>query len=154
VNETVVTDHFGRRTEFTGEQLIYETTDSSQGDKPQWLEVDVWRTEAGNFVVKRTTRYRIRHLKEECSRADGYELSPATREDTYACPSCNKLGFLTGAGFAQDPRITVDVYNTPQDLIAGFQSEGRFNNLARAVLADICEKDDRVDAAWNRVVVP
>lgn len=152
MKEHVVTDDFGRRTVFTGEKLIEETTDNADGTKPQWLEVDVWRTQSGNFVVKRTTCYRILHLREDCARAEGYDLVPATTEE-YPCPSCNKMGLLN-EGFAQTPRINVDVYSLPQDLILGFQNEGRFSNLARAILADISEKDERVDAVWNTVVVP
>lgn len=150
---TTLVDDFGRRTVFTGEKLVEETTDSTVNLKPQWLEVDVWRTQAGSFVVRRTTRYRIRHLREDCSRADGYDLSPAATTDNYNCPECNPAQYM-GEGYAQSPRTTVDVYRTPQDLILGFQNDGRFSNLARAILADISEQDDRVDAAWNEVIVP
>lgn len=151
MKEQVIFDHFGRRTVFTGEHLVCETTDSADQGKPQWLEVDVWRTQSGNFVVKRSTKYRIRHSDETCYKADGFDLIPATEDDTYSCGNC---GDSHGPGYAQSPRTTVDVYKTPQELILGFQNEGRFNNLARAVLAEICEQDDRVDAAWNTVVVP
>jgi hypothetical protein len=150
----IITDEFGRQTVFEGELLVEETTDSSTGSKPQWLEVDVWRTEAGNYIVRRTTRYRIRHANENCDRADGYDLAPATPDDTYDCPSCQRAWPYDSTGFRQTSRITVDVYETPQALISGFQSDGRFNNLARAILANISEQDDRVDVLWNKVVVP
>lgn len=150
--EHIVTDDFGRRTVFTGEPLVSETSDSTFGDKPQWLEVDVWRTQAGNFVVRRTTRYRVRHRHDECARADGYDLTPATESDTYACPYCNR-GDAPG-GFGQAPRISVDTYTEPESLILGFQNEGRYSNLARAILAELSEQDERVNAAWNTVVVP
>lgn len=153
MQEHTLTDDFGRRTVFTGERLVEETTDSTVNLKPQWLEMDVWRTQLGNFVVRRTTRYRIRHTFMNCPKADGYDLVPATADDTYACSECNRMDAHQG-GYAQSPRSTVDVYNTPQDLILGFQNDGKFSNLSRAVLADLSEQDDRVDAAWNTVVVP
>jgi hypothetical protein len=153
MNEITLMDDFGRRTVFTGEKLLEESTDTNRSIKPQWLEVEVWRTEGGNFVVLRKQQYRIHHLDEECSRAEGYDLSPATEEDTYACPTCNKTGIL-GQGWSQDSRVTVDVCNTPQDLIANFQVDGRFSNLARTILADLSELDERLDAAWNTVRVP
>lgn len=151
-----IADDFGRRTVFVGEELVDETTDNALTNKPQWLDVTVWRTEAGKFVVRRTTSYRIRHATEDCARAEGYDLAPAGPDDTYPCPTCNKRGAMAGIrdGLAQTPRITVDVYDTPQELIQSFQNDGRYSNLARSILAYLSEKDSRVDAAWNTVVVP
>lgn len=152
MKDYTVEDDFGRRTVFVGEHLIdRETTDNTEGTKPQWLEVDVWRTAAGKFVVRRVTKYRINHATDGCPRADGYALSPSRDSDTYLCPSCKGDPV---EGWRQDDRITVDAYDTPQDLILGFANEGRYNNLARAILADISEQDERVDAVWNTVVVP
>lgn len=153
VREYVVTDDYGRRTTFKGEKLIAESTDTEAGTKPQWLEVIIWRTQGGSFVVQRTTHYRIRHTRELCHRADGYDLVDATELDTYPCPQCNKAGVLDG-GLAQSSRISVDVYHNVIDLIQSFQVEGRYNNLARSILADLSEQDERVDAEWNTVVVP
>lgn len=153
MREHVVTDDFGRRHRFTGEKLVSESTDSIDNDKPQWLDVNVWRTAAGSFVVERVTHYRIRHTSDRCSRADGYELIPATVLDTYPCPKCNKDGVMEG-GCAQADRITVEAYTTPQELIDSFKVQGKYNLLARAVLADVSEQDERVDALWNEVVVP
>lgn len=154
MNEYILTDDFGRRTVFNGELLVVESTDTNHSLKPQWVDVDVWRTQAGSFVVRRTTHYRVRHLSDLCDKAEGYDLSPATEGDTYPCRSCNKNGLMTNDGWRQDDRTTVDVYLTPQDLIAGFQVDGRFSNLSRSILADIADQDERVDAAWNTVVVP
>jgi hypothetical protein len=146
-------DDFGRRTVFTGEKLLEESTDSHRNVKPQWVEVTVWRTQGGSFVVQRTTHYRIHHLDDECEKADGYDLSPATAADTYPCPTCNKAGLGNG-GWSQDDRTTVDVYRTPEDLINGFRVDGRYSTLSRSILADIADQDPRVDAAWNTVIVP
>lgn len=148
-----VIDDFGRRTTFTGCKLICESTDTMAGTKPQWLEVVIWRTEAGSFVVQRTTHYRIRHLNELCPRADGYDLVDATEIDTFPCSVCNRSGTLKG-GFCQSSRISVDVYLSAEDIIASFQVDGKYNNLARSILADLSEQDERVDLAWNTVVVP
>lgn len=153
MKDFTLVDDFGRRTVFTGEPMINEHTDTSDGRKPQWIEISVWRTEGGSYVVQRTTRYRIRHSRDTCSRADGYELVEPGEGDTYLCPSCNKNGKLEG-GHAQAPRITVDAYHTPADLIESFQQDGRYSHLARFILADLSEQDDAVDAAWNTVVVP
>ncbi len=152
MRDFVVTDDFGRRTQFSGEKLVNETTDDIEGTKRQWVDVTVWRTQAGNFVVQRTTHYRIRHLRDTCPKADGYELIPPTHLDTYLCPRCNKGGSLQG-GYAQASRISVDVYTTVQELVDSFKVDGKYNNLARLVLADLSEQDERVDAAWNTVVV-
>lgn len=153
MNDFTLEDDFGRRTVFTGVQLIDEHTDTSDGRKPQWLEIGVWRTEGGSFVVQRTTCYRIRHARENCPRAEGYDLVEATKEDTYLCPLCNKNGELEG-GYAQAARVSVNAYHSPQELIDSFRLDGRYSNLARAILADLSEQDEAVDAAWNTVVVP
>lgn len=149
----LLTDDFGRRTVFTGVKLVGESTDTAAGTKPQWVDVDVYRTEGGSFVVARTTHYRIRHLDDNCSRAEGYELIDATVLDTYPCPQCNRNGVME-RGCGQADRISIDVYRTPQELIASFEVDGRYSQLARTILADVAEQDDRVDAAWNTVVVP
>lgn len=152
MRDHVVTDDFGRRTQFSGEKLVSESTDTAAGTKPQWLDVTVWRTRAGSFIVERVTHYRVRHIDDLCPRAEGYEIIPPTVLDTYACPNCNKAGAVDG-GFAQADRITVEVYQTPEELIASFKIDGRFSNLARTILADISEQDERVDLAWNTVHV-
>lgn len=146
-------DDFGRRTMFTGVQLIDEHTDTSSGNKPQWLEIGVWRTEGGSYVVRRTTRYRIRHDRDTCPRAEGYDLVEPTEDDTYLCPTCNKGGTLEG-GYAQADRISVEAHHHPQDLIDSFRLDGKYNNLARAILADLSEQDERIDECWSTVVVP
>lgn len=154
MNEVTLEDDFGRRTVFNGEKLLEESSDNPRRNKPQWVVVEVWRTQAGSFVVSRTSHYRVRHLDEECDKADGYFISPATAEDIIPCRACNKVEQDTG-GWRQDDRITVTVCKTPQDLILDFQNdEGKFSYLSRTILADLAEKDDRVDEAWNTVVVP
>ena len=150
----VLTDDFGRQTVFTGEKLVEETTYSTVTLKPQWLEMDVWRTESGNFVVQRTTFYCIRHRRLDCSKAEGYLLATASDKDTYFCSECNESRETEG-GYAQLPRVAVDVFTTPKDLIRGFQNDNKkFSNLSRSVLATISEQDPRVDAEWSTVQVP
>lgn len=152
MDSSTLVDDFGRRTVFTGEKLVEESTDSPA--KPQWVVVEVWRTEAGAFVVRRTTHYRILHLSPVCEKADGYDLSPATAEDNYTCRHCGRTTGAFSGGYRQDDRVAIDVYNDPAALILGFQAEGRFTTLSRSILADIAEADARVDAAWNTVIVP
>lgn len=151
ITNHVLTDDFGRQTVFKGTQLVDDHTDTEEGRKPQWLEVTIWRTEAGNFVVRRSTCYRIVHATENCSRADGYVLVPATEEDTYACTTCNKHGALSG--FGQAPRISVEVYTSPEELIDSFRSEGRYSHLARSILSELAALDEGIDKAWSVVYV-
>jgi len=154
MTEITLEDDYGRRTQFTGTQLLSEHTDTPDQRKPQWLEVVVWRTEGGSYIVRRTTMYRIRHAREACSRADGYDLLPATPMDTYPCNTCNKGGSTDEPGYAQNDRVTVEAYHNPQELIDSFQQDGRYSNLARSILADLSEMDPQIDSAWNTVVVP
>lgn len=149
MREYRLADEFGRTTIFLGQQLVAESTDSP--DKPKWLEVGVYRTEAGNWVVQRATNYRIRHSDPHCPRADGYALAPARPGDSYLCREC---GGQPG-GFGQRSRISVDSYTSVEDLIVSFRAQdGVYSGLSRAVLADLADQDERVDAAWNTVRVP
>lgn len=144
-----VTDGFGRRVVFRGENLISDTTDTDDRRKPQWLDIDVWRTEAGSFVVKRAVRHRVVHRRENCPRLDGYDVVPSS--GSYPCAVCNPGG---EPGWGQAPRITVDVYPAPEELIESLKVDGKFTRLSRAILADLSEQDARVDALWNTVEVP
>lgn len=152
--ETTVTDGFGRRVVFTGEHLIEETTDTADRRKPQWLDIDVWRTDAGSFVVKRVVQHRVAHLREDCPRLEGYEVRRAGPGEVFPCRVCDSSGVMTGELWAGMPRVTVDVYRTPQELIEGMSQDGKFTRLSRTLLADIADQDDRVDDLWNTVVVP
>lgn len=152
MKDMTLIDDFGRRTVFTGERLVSEHTDTSDERKPQWVEIDVWRTEGGSYIVRTATCYRIRHSSDQCAKAEGYELEPATVDDTYPCPACNKAD--TPGGLGQLPRTTVEAYRTPQELIESFKQNGSHTNFGRAILAEISDIDDAVDAAWNTVVVP
>jgi hypothetical protein len=153
MRDYTLADEFGRNTIFRGQKLVAESTDTALGDKPKWLQVEVYRTEGGNWVVYRATHYRIRHSTDRCIRADGYALAPARRVDTYLCRECGAAGEPGELG--QLPRITVDSYSTVDAMIASFRAQdGVFSSLARAILADISEQDERVNAAWNTVFVP
>lgn len=153
MRDFIVIDDFGRRTTFAGEKLISESTDTSDNRKPQWVEVVVWRTKGESFVVQRTTHYRIRHTRDTCTRAEGYDLIDPTHLDTYPCPTCNTAKTLEG-GCSQSSRISVEVYYTPEEIISSFRVDGRYNNLSKTILADLSEQDNRVDDAWNTVRVP
>lgn len=150
---TTLTDDFGRKTIFTGAQLVDETTDTEDESKPQWLEVTVWRTEAGNFVVRRATHYRIIHASRNCSRAEGYVLVEAGDDDTYNCKTCNAHGDMYTEGFAQAPRISVDVYTTPSELTESFRTDGRYTNFSRSLLSELAKQDAGIDDVWSVVHV-
>jgi hypothetical protein len=150
--EVTVTDSYGRRTKFKGELLVEDTTDTDDRRKPQWLDIDIWRTEGGSFVVQKVVNYRIVHALSDCARLAGYEVRSATADDTFACPSCNPEGRTHGQ-LAQQPRVTVDVYKLPEELIDSLRVEGKYTRLSRTLLADLSEQDDRIDRLWNTVVV-
>lgn len=148
MRETTLTDEHGRRVTFLGELLVHEHTDVAHRVKPQWLEIKVWRTQAGEFVAQRVTHYRISHSDPDCPRAEGYLLTEATSEQTYPCDTC-------GSGpYALADRETVSRYPTPESLIRGFEARGRHTQLSRVILADLSDLDDRVNNLWNDVRIP
>lgn len=151
MRDYTVTDTFGRRTSFVGELLVADSTNAD--NKPQWMDIDVYRTESGNFIVRRSTRYRVRHQLEGCPRLDGFEQRTPTAADTYPCNVCNKDGILAG-GWTQVDRTAVEAYMSPDSLLDSFKINDRFSGLSRSLLADISERDARVDDLWNNVQVP
>lgn len=153
IGDHTAVDSFGRRTVFRGELLVSDTTDTEDGRKPQWLDIDIWRTEAGAFVVQKAIHYRVVHATQSCSRLDGYETRRPTGEDTYACRTCNPEGIPVAAGWAQGSRVTVDVYRAPEHLIESLKVDGKWTRLSRVLLADLAEQDERIDRLWNTVVV-
>lgn len=155
-DEITLEDEYGKRTRFRGVRLVSETTDTEAGDKPQWAEMDVWRTEGGAYIIHRITRYRYRHLSDECSRL-GTNLIPRPpgEDDTYPCPLCNPHGVIEpGRGYGVEPRSAVDIARTPEDLIRMIANrDGTYSGLARQVLTDISEQDNRVSDLWMEEVV-
>jgi hypothetical protein len=147
---TTLTDDYGRRVVFTGEKLVAETTDTADGRKPQWVDLDIWRTDGGSYVVWRAAQYRLVHANEHCPRVEGYDLAPG--EATHPCTVCNPGGVTTG--WVQAPRVTVDVHKTPEDLIESLRIDGRYSRFARSILADLSELDTRIDKLWTEVTVP
>ena len=151
--EFTATDSYGRRTVFKGELLVSDTTDTDDRRKPQWLDIDIWRTEGGSYVVKKAVHYRVLHARENCSRLDGYETRQPGADDTHLCRTCNPDGHRVARGWAQEPRVTVDVYRLPEELIESLKVDGKYTRLSRVLLADLSELDDAIDARWNTVVV-
>lgn len=151
MSEVTLTDSFGRRTVFEGDQLVEETTDKDDRSKPQWLDIDIWRTKAGSFVCRKATHYAVVHAIAGCPRANGYVLRDADDDDDYPCHTCNPDGRTFG--WAQESRVTVDIYRSPQDLIDSLKVDGKFTRLSHALLAAVSKRDERVDALWNTVKV-
>lgn len=147
---TTITDDYGRKVVFDGELLVSDTTDTPDRRKPQWVDLDIWRTNGGSYVVKRAGRYRLVHTREDCSRAEGYALTRATA--TFPCASCNPGGALTG--WVQEARVTVEVYTKPQDLIDSMKVDGRYSRFSRSVLAELSDQDEDIDKLWNTVTIP
>jgi hypothetical protein len=145
-----VEDSFGRSTNFKGSLLADETTDNDNERKPQWSDVEVWVTEAGNFVVRRTSNYRIRHNHVGCTRAEGFTLIEADESDTYLCPTCGADG---NSLHAQEARVSVQHYLDLKSFVESFQQDGRYSQFARTVLSNISDQNDAVNNFWNTVHV-
>lgn len=142
-------DSFGQQTTFVGTLLAHEDTDT-ESRKPRWAELEVWETEGGNFVVRRTYNYRIRHARDTCSRAEGFELVEADETDTHLCTTC---GATEASPWAQESRLSIDVYESAQSLIDSFKQDNRFSHFARSVLMTLSDKNSHIHACWNTVRV-
>lgn len=149
-------DDFGRRINFEGEVLAEDTTDD--GRKPQWTHITVYRTEGARYVVWRDFGYRVRHRDLDCKRIGEHEPVRADEGDTFACPACNPHR-LPG-GWGQADRTKMDVYDTPEQLIAGLATlnqqtgHSHHSQFSQALLADVSERDRAVAAVWMEVTIP
>lgn len=144
---TVLEDEYGRRTKFSGTKLISESTDTSDREKPQWAEIEVWSTEGGAYVVTRATHYRTFHLASNCSKL-GIAV-PSQPKDIIPCKRCNRIGLVeSGRYFGNMSRRNVDVIDTPGELIEHLKVEGTHTGFAKAILADLSEQDDRIKDLW------
>lgn len=177
MTEITLLDGFGRRTTFKGKRLVSESTDTPEGRKPQYTEFTVWKTEAGQYVVLREVRYRIRHLDFECKRAADTNVvmrSPRS-SDTFPCPACNSKYVVEGLdsrgnqirrsiadhneGWGQTHRTNLAVYKTPELLIEGLAlvnphtGAKTHSELSQAILADISEQDPAVASQWMSQVI-
>lgn len=150
-------DDFGRHTRFEGTLLVEDTTDTDDRRKPQWTETEIYKTNGGRYVVWSEVLYRIRHQYRDCRRAQGYDLVPASADDTWACPTCNPDA-LDG-GYAHESRTKIDICDTVEALInrlatpnnqTGLRSHSHFS---QALLARISEADDAVRDVWMEQVV-
>lgn len=151
--DVTAVDTYGRRTVFRGELLFSDTTDTADRHKPQWMDIDVWRTEGGSFVVKKDVQYRVVHARRSCPRLVGHTPVDPDEEDTVGCQSCSPEGPPSSGGWAQESRVTVDAYRTPEELIESLKVRGEYTRLSRTLLADLAEQDDRIDRLWNTVVI-
>lgn len=149
---TTLVDSFGRKTIFEGTELVKNSSDN--GRKPSWIEVTVWKTGAGNYVVLRITKYRVTHASATCEKAEGFDLVEAGEEDSYNCLTCNRNGTINDPGWAQADRVHVNSYRSPQALAEGFQErDGSYSNFSSSILSFLAKKDKGIDRAWSVVHV-
>lgn len=166
MNETkqhVLVDDYRRETVFTGVVLVESSTKSAR-PKPQWVDITVWRTEGGQYVVRRVTRYNVYHSNDNCSKAEGNELYNLRElknipNDLFKCPRC--VGRMPNNGaWGQLDRTNIEVYPTPRDLIDGLAhmngTAGAANHslFIQEMLADLSEIDSNIATVWMRRVVP
>jgi hypothetical protein len=163
MKEYVIEDEYGRRATFVADMLVTDTTDTEEGSKPRYVNLTVWRTKGGKYVVHTETHFRIWHLDENCRRAtrEGAILRPAQAAgDTFPCPTChNRPAAPLGTGYGQVTRHKQSVYDSPQALIDGLRTvnnqtgETHHSRFAQSLLADISEVDQAVADLWMNVVV-
>lgn len=145
-------DDYGQVTRFDGELLVQETSDTEDERKPQYTDIDVWRTSRGNFVVLRQVHYRYRHASRGCERLDGnITLREPRPTDTYSCPKCNPLRVLEpGMGYGMASRKDVDIYPTAGHLIKSMeQPNGSYSGLSKSILSELSTKDDDIKNTWS-----
>lgn len=147
-------DEYGQATNFNGEKLLSDTTDD--GRKRSFVDMTIYRTHAGAYIVHRVIRYRIRHLSDRCSNL-GDNLMPrdATDDDTVPCGRCNPNRVEDG-GFGVEDRSQVLIATTPARLaeVLADHNTGVHSGFSRAMLADLSDIDPAIAAVWMEVTVP
>lgn len=154
MDQVTLVDEYGKRTNFLGKLLASESSEEPQ--KPHWAEVSVWLTAKGQYVLERKTRYRIRHLFNDCGRILPNQITRTVTElDTYPCPRCNRREVIEpGKGYGIEDRVAVDVARDAGaliDLMAN--TDGTHSGFAKEMLAAVSEQDNSVCKLWMEVTV-
>lgn len=151
IERTTLVDDQGRVTLFDGDLLLSTSTDDPV--KPKWVDIEVWRTNGGNWVVRRATHHRLNHASEYCESTRGQEVEQTDPDDVTL--GCSRCGGQPGTiGWRIVSRITVDTYMSTKELVESFKRDGVYSQLGRTILSDLSRLDNRVWALWMETVVP
>lgn len=111
-----------REIEFSGKMLGSSTTEND--DSLRWTEINIYRTDGGNYIVERLGRSLIYHRASAPCRGDGWVEVAGNKlpDESEPCPSCKPKapedsGFVqTETFYHETTKSSAEVVKRPEDL--------------------------------------
>lgn len=102
---------------FRGVRLAHATTESQ--DNHRWLEIDIYRTQAGTYVVEKIGMSVVYHAEgARCgSRAFNYVFKEDDRAELVPCPRCKPSARPGDIVRMEDEKHETFVSNTAEEMV-------------------------------------
>jgi hypothetical protein len=144
-----------RLVRFTGDHLTHVTSDD--GERLRWLDLDIYRTQAGKYIVHQVGRTSVYHaLDSECTPKAFEQVKVLNlRDDVEPCPVCLSQGDdldLSEVRMESD-LYRVVIHNTARNLVDALENtnaEGRryYSKIVRNALIAASEHDEQIRDAF------
>lgn len=143
-----------RSLKFEGVKLAHSS--SRVGERPRWVEFDLYRTPKGQYVISRVGHSLYYH-SEDCFTVTRNRLSEVDEsqlsKDAVPCPECKPSRITPDGVYPETPRCWAQVSDSPQGVIASVMQYDDNNteyltNVARRLLEDASEVDNRLSMAF------
>lgn len=139
--------------------LLGESTTWRPGST-RWIEISIYRTVGGNYVVHRQGMSRLYHRAGGVCES-GKPVGNRDLDDTAVpCPQCRPPG-LEELDRIQDedqstywqeiPLSSADVATTPEDIVRVLFHKGRLTTVATEAITRAIGNDDRLKGIFDRV---
>lgn len=143
-----------RELRFTGTRL--SASSSRIGDKPRWVEFELYVTQKGSYVLSRVGKS-IYYHGDDCYTVTRNRLSAVDESDlaveAIPCPECKPARINPEGVYPETPRYWAQSSDSPQGVIASLMQYDEnqteyLTNVARRLLEDASEVDARISDAF------
>ena len=147
---------------FHGESIAFSTSLNTRS-KGRWIEFELFRTDAGAYVLSRTGQTRFVHAVDchiaERNGLDVYGIDEVGSLDgLYTCPECT-INLQADDEFCPElPRYWAMRFYTAEDVVQALHKrDDRGNmyltNVARDLLAEAAEVDQGIEGAYYSQII-
>lgn len=105
------------KVEFVGHKIGHANSDD--GKSLRWTEVEIYRTESSNYVVRKIGRSVVFHRVNGCETTTGVQhTGPLDPENWFPCPVCHPAEPAPdGLTVLEVDRVTTHISSTPEGCI-------------------------------------
>lgn len=143
-----------RTLKFEGNKLSQSS--SRLGNRPRWVEFELFRTPKGQYVLARAG-LSVYYHSSDCPTVTRNKLSAVNDSeislDSVPCPECRPSRLDVEGLFPETPRYWAQVSETAQGVVASlmkYDDNGTeyLTNVARRLLEDASENDENIAEAF------